>query len=150
MDRFCSARPRRTCTRAWATRSALVGPVLRRRPRGSRRAPVHAGALFLLPGAPGVVAAVWVAAAIAGAGRARRMREQALLRIRGATLVETLLNPAVEAAVTGVAGAATGLLLAFVALYLMGVSVATPTALGWVFLSAAAGLTCAVAGIVLS
>ena len=33
-----------------------------------------------------------VTAAIAGAGRPRRMREQALLRIRGATLFETLMR----------------------------------------------------------
>ena len=75
--------------------------------------------------------AALVTAEVAGAGRPRRKREQALLRVRGATLFETLMNPAVEAAVIGLAGAAAGLLVAFIALRLMGVSVAAPTALGW-------------------
>ena len=80
---------------------------------------LYARLLFLFLGAPGVVLAALITAAIAGAGRDRRMREQALLRIRGATLIETLLNPAVEAAVVGLAGAAAGLLLAFISLRLM-------------------------------
>ena len=120
--------------------SAALANNLAARLDGVRDDALYAKVLFLFLGAPGVVLAALVTAAIAGAGRARRMREQALLRIRGATLIETLFNPAVEAAVIGLAGAAAGLLLAFIALRLMGVSVAAPTALGWGLFAAAAGL----------
>jgi putative ABC transport system permease protein len=128
--------------------SAAIANNLAARLDGVRGDALYAKVLFLFLGAPGVVLAALVTASIAGAGRARRMREQALLRIRGATLAETLLNPAVEAAVIGIAGAVAGLLLAFVALSLMGVSVGAPTALGWGLFAAAAGLAFAVAAIV--
>ena len=68
---------------------------------GVRDDALYAKVLFLFLGAPGVVLAALVTVAIARAGRARRMREQALMRIRGATLLETLANPALEAAVVG-------------------------------------------------
>jgi putative ABC transport system permease protein len=95
------------------------------------------------------VLAALITAAIAGAGRARRMRELALLRIRGATLTETLLKPAVEATVIELAGAAAGLIIAFAALHLMGVSVDALTALAWGLFTAIAGLAFAVAAMVL-
>ena len=115
---------------------------------GVRDDALYAKVLFLFLGAPGVVLAALVTASISGAGRARRTREQALLRIRGETPIEALQNPAVEAAVVGLAGAAAGLLLAFAALRLMGVNVAAPTALGWGLLAAGAGLAFAAAAIV--
>jgi len=128
--------------------SAALANNLAARLDGVRDDALYANVLFLFLGAPGVVLAALITAALAGAGRPRRMREHALLRIRGATLFETLLNPAVEAAVVGLAGAAAGLLLAFIALRLMGVSVAAPTALGWGLFAAAAGLAFAFAMIV--
>ena len=128
--------------------SAALANNLAARLDGVRDDALYAKVLFLFLGAPGVVLSALITAAIAGAGRDRRMREQALLRIRGATLIETLLNPAVEAAVVGLAGAAAGLLLAYVALRLMAVSVAAPTALGWGLFAAAAGLAFAIATIV--
>src|SRR5260370_21429954 len=128
--------------------SAALANNLAARLDGVRDDALYAKVLFLFLGAPGVVLAALVTAAIAGVGRARRMREQALLRIRGATLFETLINPAVEAAVIGIAGAVAGLILAFVALRLMGVSIDAPTVLGWGLLAAVAGLAFAVATIV--
>jgi putative ABC transport system permease protein len=128
--------------------SAALANNLAARLDGVRDDALYAKVLFLFLGAPGVVLAALVTAAIAGAGRPRRMREQALLRIRGATLIETLMNPAVEAAVIGLASTVAGLLVAFIALRLMDVSVAAPTALGWGLFAAAAGLAFAVATIV--
>src|SRR5271166_5652033 len=92
--------------------SAALANSLAARLDGVRDDALYAKVLFLFLGAPGVVLAALVTAAIAGAGRPRRMHEQALLRIRGATLIETLMNPAVEAAVIGLAGAAAGLAFA--------------------------------------
>ena len=101
----------------------------RLRRRAGRRA-VRQGAVPV-PRCPGVVLAALVTAEVAGAGRPRRKREQALLRIRGATLFETLTIRPWKLPSSGLAGAAAGLLVAFIALRLMGVSVAAPTALGW-------------------
>jgi putative ABC transport system permease protein len=145
---FQAARQMANNVEARIAGSAALANNLAARLDGVRDDALYAKVLFLFLGAPGVVLAALVTAAIAGAGRPRRMREQALLRIRGATLVETLLNPAVEATVIGLAGAAAGLLLAFIALRLMGVSVAAPTALGWGVFVAAVGLTFALATIV--
>jgi putative ABC transport system permease protein len=128
--------------------SAAIANNLAARLDGVRSDALYAKVLFLFLGAPGVVLAALVTAAIAGAGRDRRMREQALLRIRGATLFQTLLNPAAEAATVGIAGAVAGLLLAFVALRLMGVDIDAPVALGWGFIAAVAGLAFAFATIV--
>ena len=145
---FQAARQMANNVEARIAGSAALANNLAARLDGVRDDALYAKVLFLFLGAPGVVLAALVTAAIAGAGRPRRMREQALLRIRGATLIETLLNPAVEATVIGLAGAAIGLLVAFIALRLMGVSVAAPTALGWGVFVAAAGLAFAVATIV--
>ena len=145
---FQAARQMANNVEARIAGSAALANNLAARLDGVRDDALYAKVLFLFLGAPGVVLAALVTAAIAGAGRPRRMREQALLRIRGATLIETLMNPAVEAAVIGLAGAAAGLLVAFIALRLMEVSVAAPTALGWGLFAAAAGLAFAVATIV--
>ena len=81
--------------------SAALANNLAARLDGVRDDALYAKVLFLFLGTPGVVLAALITAAIAGAGRDRRMREQALLLIRGATQIETLLNPAVEAACRG-------------------------------------------------
>lgn len=76
---------------------AAIADNLAARLDGVRGDALYAKVLFLFLGAPGAVLSGLVTVAIAGAGRSRRMREQALLRIRGATLFETLCNSAVEA-----------------------------------------------------
>ena len=111
--------------------SAALANNLAARLDGVRDDALYAKVLFLFLGAPGVVLAALVTAEVAGAGRPRRKREQALLRIRGATLFETLTIRPWKLPSSGLAGAAAGLLVAFIALRLMGVSVAAPTALGW-------------------
>src|SRR5271165_5471048 len=145
---FQAARQMANNIEARTAGSAALANNLAARLDGVRDDALYAKVLFLFLGAPGVVLAALVTAAIAGAGRPRRMREQALLRIRGATLIEMLSNSAVEAVVIGFAGAAAGLLITFIALRLIGVSVAAPTALGWGLFVAAVGLAFAVATIV--
>jgi len=145
---FQAARQMANNVEARIAGSAALANNLAARLDGVRDDALYAKVLFLFLGAPGVVLAALVTVAIAGAGRPRRMREQALLRIRGATLIETLMNPAVEAAVIGLTGAAAGLLITFIALRLIGVNVAAPTALGWGLFAAAAGLAFAIGTIV--
>jgi putative ABC transport system permease protein len=114
---------------------------------------LYAQILFLFLGLPGAVLAGLLTTAVAGAGRQRRQREQALLRIRGATHRQALALAAAEATVVGVAGTLAGLGLAAMLGRVVFDSVAfgtTPAAAaGWALLAAGAGLAVAVATIVL-
>jgi putative ABC transport system permease protein len=68
--------------------------------------------LFLFLGIPGVVLALLVTLAIASSGSERRRREQALLRLRGASRPQVLRLAAIEATTIGGLGVTIGLVLA--------------------------------------
>jgi putative ABC transport system permease protein len=70
---------------------------------------LYAQLLFLFLGVPGALLAGALTAAVAGAGAARRRREQSLLRTRGATSGRLLGLAAVEAVVVAAVGGAVGL-----------------------------------------
>ncbi|MFE2426175.1 FtsX-like permease family protein [Streptomyces sp. NPDC059373] len=70
---------------------------------------LYAQLLFLFLGVPGALLAGALTAAVAGAGAARRRREQSLLRTRGATAGRLLGLAAVEAFVVAAVGGAVGL-----------------------------------------
>jgi putative ABC transport system permease protein len=70
---------------------------------------VYSELLFLFLGIPGVVLAFLLAAVVGAAGRERRRREQALLRLRGASHRAVIGAAAVEALFVGIIGAAIGL-----------------------------------------
>jgi putative ABC transport system permease protein len=125
--------------------SAAIANNLAARLDGVRGDALYAKVLFLFLGAPGVVLAALITASIAGAGRARRMREQALLRIRGAGLAETISKSAVEAVVIGLAGAAAGLAFTFAAVRFVHISVTSTAAIAWGLFAALAGLAFALA-----
>ena len=63
----------------------LVGDNLAAQLDGARTDAIYAQLLFLFLGLPGVILAALLTAVIASSGRERRRREQALLRIRGAS-----------------------------------------------------------------
>jgi putative ABC transport system permease protein len=69
----------------------------------------YAQILFLFLGVPGAVLAALLTAAVTGAGAPRRRREQALLRVRGASAQQVLGLAAVEAATVGIGGGLAGL-----------------------------------------
>ena len=92
--------------------SGLVGNNLGAALDAARGDALYAQVLFLFLGLPGAVLAGLLTAAVAGAGRTRRRREQALLRTRGGTDRLVLRLAAVEAAVVGVLGGLAGLGLA--------------------------------------
>lgn len=73
---------------------------------------LYAKVLFLFLGAPGVFLAVFLTVAVVASGAGRRRRDQALLRIRGASRAQMMRLAAVEAACVGVGGAVAGLSLA--------------------------------------
>jgi putative ABC transport system permease protein len=73
---------------------------------------LYARVLFLFLGIPGVVLALLVTLAIASSGSERRRREQALLRLRGASRPQVLRLAAIEATAIGGLGVTIGLVLA--------------------------------------
>lgn len=97
---------------ARAAGSAVVANNLAARLDAVRADALYARVLFLFLGVPGVVLALLVTLAVAASGSERRRREQALLRIRGASLSQVLGFAWIEAAAIGFLGVFIGLVLA--------------------------------------
>jgi putative ABC transport system permease protein len=87
----------------------LVGDNLGAALGAARADALYAQVLFLFLGLPGAVLAALLTAAVAGAGQARRRREQSLLRARGISASRLLRLAAAEAVVCGTIGGLAGL-----------------------------------------
>ena len=94
--------------------SAAVANNLSARLDAVRADALYARVLFLFLGTPGVILALLVTLAVAASGSERRRREQALLRIRGASLLQVMRLAWIEAAAIGILGVIAGLILASV------------------------------------
>jgi putative ABC transport system permease protein len=92
----------------------LVGNNLAARLDGARSDAIYAQMLFLFLGLPGVIIGALLAGVIASSGRDRRRREQALLRIRGASPKRIVRLATAEAILTGIVGTVLGLVAATV------------------------------------
>ncbi|TFV91085.1 FtsX-like permease family protein [Blastococcus sp. CT_GayMR16] len=135
------------------TGAGIVGDNLAATLGAAREDALYAQILFLFLGLPGAVLAGLLTTSVAGAGRQRRQREQALLRTRGATHRQALALAAAEATIIGVVGVLAGLGLAALLGRLAFGSPAfgsTPSAAaGWAAVAAAAGFAVALATILL-
>lgn len=133
--------------------AGLVGNNLGAQLDGARTDSLYAQLLFLALGVPGAVLAAMFTAVIGAAGGERRRREQALLRMRGASPRRIVRLAAAEAGLVGVAGVALGLVGAAVAGRLAFGTVrfggTTGQALAWGIGAAAAGLVLSFATILL-
>ena len=89
--------------------AGLVGDNLGAQLDAARSDALYAELLFLFLGLPGAVLAALVTSVIGAAGADRRRREQALLRIRGASPRRIVGLAVAEALVVGVLGSAIGL-----------------------------------------
>ena len=89
--------------------TGLVGDNIGARLDAARSDAVYAQLLFLFLGVPGVIVAALLAAVFAAAGRERRRRDQALLRLRGATPRLNVGLVGAEALADGAAGVLLGL-----------------------------------------
>ena len=131
----------------------IVGDNLAAALDAARGDAAYAQVLFLFLGLPGAVLAGLLTATVTGAGAARRRREQALLRSRGASQRQLIRLAAVEAALVGVSGTVLGLAGAALVGRLTFGSVSfgatTGTALLWTGGAAAVGLLIAAATILL-
>lgn len=109
---------------------------------------LYAKALFLFLGAPGAVLAILLTTAVVASGGIRRRRDQALLRIRGASRAQIIKLAAVEAALVGSGGTVAGLLLAeLLSRTILGGSIFNLTARYWVAGAICAGVALAFAAI---
>jgi putative ABC transport system permease protein len=131
--------------------AAKVGDNLGAALAAARQDAGYAQVLFLFLGLPGAVLAGLLTATIASAGAVRRRREQALLRVRGASQRQLLTLAGVEVAVIALAGCAIGLAAAAAvgaAAFGSASFGTTPGAgLGWAALAAAAGIVIAASAI---
>jgi putative ABC transport system permease protein len=93
----------------------LVGDNLGAQLDAARSDALYAELLFLFLGLPGAVLAALVTSVIGAAGADRRRREQALLRIRGASPRRIVWLAGAEALLVGVLGSAIGLAGAVIA-----------------------------------
>jgi putative ABC transport system permease protein len=128
--------------------SAVVGNNLAARLDGVRADALYARVLFLFLGVPGVVLAILVTLAVAASGSDRRRREQALLRTRGASLLQVMRLAGAEAAAIGVVATVLGLALAGTTAIAWWHLANLGIALLWFALAAAVGLVLAIAAFV--
>jgi len=125
--------------------SAVIANNLAARLDGVRADAIYVRLLFLFLGLPGVMLAILVTLGVAASGSERRRREQALLRIRGASISQILQLAWAEAAVIGAVGVILGLALAGSAaltwLHLESLRLAAP----WFIVAAGIGFAVAIA-----
>jgi putative ABC transport system permease protein len=124
--------------------AGLVGDNLGAQLDAARSDALYAQLLFLFLGLPGAVLAALVTSVIGAAGADRRRREQALLRIRGASVRRIVWLAGAEALLVGVLGSGIGLAGAVIAGRLaFGATQfgsTTGQAIGWAAVAALAGL----------
>ncbi len=124
-----------------AAGTATVADDLAARLDAVRADALYAGLLFLFLGAPGAVLAALLTMAVVQAGGDRRRREQALLRLRGASPRQVLATAAVEAAAVAVGSAIAGSVLALGLSMALGIRILGTGGLSWLLVAAAAGAT---------
>jgi len=113
-DAYAQARGEARNLEAQVAGQALVADNLGARLDGVRSDALYAKVLFLFLGAPGVMLAALLSIAVVQSGGERRRRDQALLRLRGASYRQVLQLSAIEAGCIGLIGAVAGLALAYV------------------------------------
>ena len=94
--------------------SAIVGDNLAARLDAVREDALYARVLFLFLGLPGAILAIILTFAVSATGGDRRRREQALLRVRGATTPMILRLESLEASVVSVAAVILALIITLV------------------------------------
>ncbi|BCP54866.1 hypothetical protein K32_34830 [Kaistia sp. 32K] len=128
--------------------TALLANNLASRLDAVREDALYARVLFLFLGAPGAALAALLTFAVATAGAETRRRDQALLRLRGASVARITGLAATEAIATGLAGAVAGIVIAGIAMRIgLGRSLAASADLPSIGLAIACGLALALVAI---
>jgi putative ABC transport system permease protein len=132
---------------------ALVGNNVAALLDSARNDALYANLLFLFLGVPGVVLAILLTAVLGASGGDRRRREQALLRLRGASPRRVVGLAAAEGLMVGVVGSIVGLAIA-VAMARLSFRAAHLTAtwlpsVGWMSVAIVTGIIVAVTSLAL-
>ncbi|MEP6759462.1 MAG: FtsX-like permease family protein [Actinomycetota bacterium] len=131
----------------------LIGNNLAAQLDGARADAIYAQMLFLFLGLPGVIIAALLAGVIASSGRERRRREQALLRVRGASPKRIVRLATTEAILVAIVGTVVGLIAATavgrIAFGTSSFGATTAQGLIWAAIAVVFGLALSVATIVL-
>ncbi|TDY16684.1 putative ABC transport system permease protein [Paraburkholderia sp. BL6665CI2N2] len=131
--------------------NALVADNLAARLDGVRSDALYAKVLFLFLGAPGALLGAFLTIGVVAAGSGRRRRDQALLRIRGASRAQIMKLAAVEAMCVGVGGTLVGLVLAaLLSRLFLGAGYFGASSMRWVACAAIAGVALANAAILVA
>ncbi len=124
--------------------SVTVGNNLAVRLDGVRADALYARVLFLFLGLPGVASAMALTFTVCLSGAARRRREQALLRTRGAPAGLALSLEALEAVIIAASGALLGVALSLPARSMIDAGALPVPAVGWTVGAAVTGFVLAV------
>lgn len=128
--------------------TALLANNLATRLDAVREDALYARILFLFLGTPGAVLAALLTFAVAAAAADTRRRDQALLRLRGASVATITGLAATEAIATGLAGALAGIIIAEIAMRTaLGQALFSPANLPSIGLAIACGIALALVAI---
>ena len=120
----------------------VIGNNLATRLANVRADALYARVLFLFLGLPGLVVAALLTLGIAGSGAVQRRQQQALLRIRGASVGMILNLASVEAAFAGFGGCVLGaaLTIAVSKVFKTALGVSLTGVVGWLLAASCTGL----------
>jgi len=94
--------------------SITVADNLAARLAGTRADAMYARVLFLFLGLPGAILSILLTVAIAASGKKHRLRQQSLLRVRGASMGQILKFEFTESLIVGIAGVISGIILTLI------------------------------------
>ena len=132
--------------------SGMIGGNLASRLLSVNEDALYAQVLFLFLGLPGVILAISLTLAIAASGSQRRTVEQALLRVRGASVAQILRLATGEAILVGLGGVVLGIALARLCSSLLGIGtheLLARHALSWIVLASLVGLALALGAMII-
>ena len=132
-----------------AAGAAVVANDLAARLDAVRSDALYARVLFLFLGLPGAFLAALLSLAVIAEGGDRQRREQALLRMRGASTAQVLRVAAVEGIAVALVSAIGGTLIALVLGILLGVDVSSRGSLTWLGTAAVGGAAIALAAVLI-
>ncbi|MEA2761258.1 MAG: putative transport system permease protein [Gemmatimonadaceae bacterium] len=129
--------------------SAIVGDNLAARLDAVREDALYARVLFLFLGLPGAILAIILTFAVSATGGDRRRREQALLRVRGATTPMILRLESLEAIIVSVLAAIVALIIALtIASQMVTIPLATRQTATVLIVALAVGIGTALAAVI--
>jgi len=126
--------------------SGIIGNNLASRLLSVSEDALYAHVLFLFLGLPGVILVICLTLSITGSGGRRRAGDQALLRVRGATISQILRLETGEALLVGLGGVLLGTALTMAFCALLGIEMQQlrdRLALGWMALASLMGIALA-------